>query len=54
VRGDSGYKTIRRNRDSFNPRPCVRGDARNRFGLALFDSFNPRPCVRGDVVSVQI
>ena len=34
---------------SFNPRPCVRGDAyaAELFGYRI--GFNPRPCVRGDL-----
>jgi len=32
----------------FNPRPCARGDLREKPPQAGSQSFNPRPCARGD------
>ena len=37
------------NSRSFNPRPYVRGDSRNKsFKGKILCGFNPRPYVRGD------
>ena len=35
-------------RDSFNPRPCARGDIQSGFAALRPGCFNPRPCARGD------
>ena len=39
---------------SFNPRPCVRGDRPLFVGGSGLPRFNPRPCVRGDAGGVDV
>ena len=47
-------RTITALSDSFNSRPCVRGDL--FFGLEVTINswcFNSRPCVRGDALKLE-
>jgi len=40
--------------DSFNPRPCARGDKAYDIAATFHRGFNPRPCARGDLPDYRL